>query len=865
MTLEQTTRRSRLHNLVPLALGLALFAAGLGALYHLLRPVNAADVFAQVRATPVLAFAGALAATAAGYVALIGYDWYALRYIGRRLPGRVVALGGFLGYAFGNTIGISVLSGGAVRYRIYSAFGLDAFEVAAVSSYVAVALGFGLGNAGLWALAIHPEALGGLLPLPLNTIRWGAAALAGGGLATLYALSASGARLRLGRFELSLPRPGALTGQLAVTIADIAAAAFALWLLLPAGKPDLASFVAIYAAATMIGVISHVPGGVGVFETVVIAAMPGAAPVGDIAAALLLFRVVYFLLPFALAFVVVSVGEARMAGGAFARLLGEAPAALRPAFAALTGVVPALVAVVAFGLGAYLLMVALLPSVQGRALAEGDVVSAILLEGGTLVSAVAGVVLIILSHGLQRRVQAAFWLTLVALGGGALASLMNGFDLESAGLIAAGALAMLPFRRAFYRAAKLTDGVFSPAWFALVAAVALAAASFFFFVHAATPYSLDLWTEFARSANTPRSLRAGLAASTVMLVFTIFLTLQPSRARATPTSDDEALERAAALLADTDDPQACLALSGDKRLMFAEAGDGFLQYGRQRSTWVALGDPVGSDEAAETLLWGFFETAQQANCHPVFYEASARHLPLFVEMGLTLHKVGEEAVVPLAGFSLAGAKFKSMRAAYNKHKREGLGMELLAPPCSDALFAELADVSQAWLGGKTGREKGFSVGRFERGYLDRFPLAVVRREGKVLAFANVLAPGAGKRVAIDLMRYRPEAASGMMEFLFVALMEHYRDTGAREFSLGVAPLSGLSERRTAQMWNRAGRLMFEHGGAFYNFEGLRAFKQKFRPDWRPRYIALPPGLSPMVAMADVAMLIAGGARGIVGK
>lgn len=115
------------------------------------------------------------------------------------------------------------------------------------------------------------------------------------------------------------------------------------------------------------------------------------------------------------------------------------------------------------------------------------------------------------------------------------------------------------------------------------------------------------------------------------------------------------------------------------------------------------------------------------------------------------------------------------------------------------------------------------------------------------------------------MRYLPEEASGMMEFLFLSLIEHYREEGAAELSLGMAPLAGLSSKSVERLWNRFGRFIYRHGGAFYNFEGLRAFKQKFRPDWRPCYIAVPPGLSPTRAMADVALLIAGGPKGLIGK
>ena len=104
-----------------------------------------------------------------------------------------------------------------------------------------------------------------------------------------------------------------------------------------------------------------------------------------------------------------------------------------------------------------------------------------------------------------------------------------------------------------------------------------------------------------------------------------------------------------------------------------------------------------------------------------------------------------------------------------------------------------------------------------------------------------------------------------MEYLFLSLIEAYRSLGAREFSLGVAPLAGLSSRSVERMWSRFGRFIYRHGGSFYNFEGLRSFKQKFRPDWRPCYIAVPPGLSPTRAMTEVALLVAGGPKALIGK
>lgn len=860
-----SARGGWLRHLGPVVFGLGLFAVGIWALHHLLKPLHPAEVIAQMRAMPLRDLAIAFGATALGYLALTGYDFWALKYLGKKLPVRVVALGGFLGYAFGNTIGISVLSGGAVRYRIYSAFGLNAFEVAALASYIALAMGTGLTLVGVFALAIHPSALTGLLPLSEGTIRFLAAAGGLGTVGLLYGLSFSGRTLRVARWELSMPSPRILTGQMVVALFDSTMACLTLYILLPAGAPDFVTFLAIYATATMVGVMSHVPGGVGVFETVVMAAMPAQVNGGEVAAALLMFRLVYYLLPFAIAFVVVSLNEARLAGGLAVRLFGEVSEPMRPAFRAVAGIVPWLAGAWAFWLGLYLLAVSLMPSIRARIVDNDDIVGAILLEGGTLVSAFAGIVLLILSTGLVRRVSGAYWLTLIALAGGAFAALLNALDIKSAILLIVGGVLLLPFRREFYRNAKIAEGVFGPAWLALVAAVGLAAGAFFFFIHQATPYSLDLWIDFSLSGNTPRSLRAGLVASAVLLSYTLFLALQPVRRRRFVSQQDD-LARAAKIIAQQDRPQACLALLGDKEMRFSQDGRAFVMFARRGSDWVALGDPVGPASSADAVGWSFVEEAFQSRSRPVFHEVSGRSRALMTEAGLAVHDLGEEAVVKLQQFSLADPALRELRNRQSDRQQAGLSLRVLQPPHAETLLAEIERISALWCAGPCGREKAFTVGHADRNWLDRHPIALVRRGAEIVGFAVVLAPGAGRHVAIDMMRYLPEvaptplSAQGMVEFLFLGLIEHYAAAGAEELSLGLAPLSGISARRTLLLWRRVGTLLFRHGGAFDDFEALRAFKEQFRPEWRRRYIAVPVGVSPMNALADVAELIAGGRR-----
>ncbi len=855
---------ARLRQAAPVLLGALLFAAGVYALVRLLRPVHAADILAQVKATPLANLLGAFAATSLGYVALVGYDWSALRYLGKKLPAGIVAMGGFLGYSFGNTIGVSIVSGGAVRYRIYSAYGLNAFEVATISTFVALAFGIGITVVGLGALAYHPHALEGVLPWDSATTRLLAASGALATVAVMVWLSVSGKSLKIKRFELRAPSPAILLGQLGFTIADTVMAALTLYILLPAGAPDFITILALFSAAAMAGVLSHVPGGVGVFEGVILAGMPAGIALEDVVAALVLYRIIYYLIPFMLALVFVAINEARLAGGLVARLLGDVPEQMRPVAKMVNSIAPTITGVAAFGLGVFLVAIALIPTARPHEIDPNDLLAAILYEGGALLSSGLGVTLILLSHGLVRRISGAFWLMEVTLVAGAIASLLNGLDIESALLLIIAATILWPFRPEFYRSAKLTQGVFSPSWFALIFLIAVGVAGFFFFVHEATPYSTEIWTQFSGAATTPRALRAALLASALLTFVAIYLALQPSRAHSR-LPDESALDLARTILMKQNNPEACLALSGDKSLFFTDAEDAFIMYARQGRSWVALADPVGPQCAIRDLIWAFYDDAYAANCRPVFYEVTEKYLPELVETGFTLHKMGEEAVVPLPAFSLAGKKFKSMRAAHNKALKSGLVFELHKPPYTEAFTAELQVVSDAWLGDKKGQEKGFSVGRFSPGYLSRLPVATVRRNGKILAFSTVMHTQSQRHIAIDIMRYYPEEASGMMEFLFINLMEYYRDHGAAEFSLGMAPLAGLEARHGLRLWNRFGGLLFRHGGAFYNFEGLRAFKQKFQPEWRTRFVAVPGGTLPLAALKDVAILISGGAAGLIRK
>ena len=206
-------------------------------------------------------------------------------------------------------------------------------------------------------------------------------------------------------------------------------------------------------------------------------------------------------------------------------------------------------------------------------------------------------------------------------------------------------------------------------------------------------------------------------------------------------------------------------------------------------------------------------------------------------------------------FDLTGSARKNRRHSVKRLESVGAAFEVYDGPLTDALLSELQAVSDTWLTAKKQVEKGFSLGRFEREYLDGWPLALVRIEGRMVAFANVWTMPGKQELSIDLMRHLPDAPNGLMDFLFVRLMQWGREQGYARFNLGVAPLSGIESRRLAPIWARAAGLLYRHGERVYGYEGLHRYKEKFRPEWHGRYLAAPRGLAMAKALIDVTRLV----------
>jgi len=290
-----------------LLLGLVVLALAAWGLGKIADQVTLADVMAEVKATPTPLIIAAAVSAAISYVVLIGYDWLATRHLGYRIGWPTLAAASFASFTMSHTLGVTVLTGGTVRYRIYTRVGVKAADIAMIILLCGWTFWLGIVFVAGIGLLVSPDLSAPFREFaPEGFERWTGAALLGGTLAYLLLAWLWRRQFRVWRYTFTIPDGRETLAQIAIGAVDLAFAGGALYLLLlpVAGVPDLLTFLTIYAVAMVIGALSHAPGGLGVFELVVVSLMPTADKAG-VLAAVALFRLIYTFIPFLLGVLVI--------------------------------------------------------------------------------------------------------------------------------------------------------------------------------------------------------------------------------------------------------------------------------------------------------------------------------------------------------------------------------------------------------------------------------------------------------------------------------------------------------------------------------------------------------------------------------
>ena len=835
-----------------ISIGLLIFAFSF--LVRIAQRYKYEEIVAHLHDLPWWQIGLALGFTVVSYLLLTCYDGLAILYLRRKLAYRRIALASFVGYTFSHNLGFALLTGSSVRYRLYSMWGLTPAEIAQLVMFCSITFFLGLFAMGGIALLYAPPTLPAEL---LAEKAWMAelgdalfVVLAWAGIACAVAYLAIPLFWRrpllIRGVEIRFPGFGMSLGQLLIAGVDWVLACGVLYALLPPEtRPDFLPVLTIFMAGNILGVMLHVPGGIGVFEAVVTALLSPVVPTPQLLGALVAYRVTYYVLPFVTALLLFG-------GHEIYRVLKRAGEGLQPASRSLMA---SILAISVFAGGAILLFSCVTPTGATRLLTLTSNAPLWLVEISHFLAAVCAVLLLLVARSLLRHSRNAYELSLKVLPLAAVFAVGKGLQYEVAVFLLLIWFALLPSRGHFTRRRSVARAPFGNAWLIAIASIVLISAWLVYFSYRQIPTELEPWWQIALQNEQARSLRALLAIPLGIVLLVLVRLLRPARRVPLPPANAEIIRH---IVQQSPTALAQLALLGDKHFVTSAQHNAALMYVAQDRSLVALGDPIGPESEHEELLWQFRELCDQRRARPVVFMARPEALPRYFDLGLIPHKLGEEAVLQVDD---PQHLTEVVLAQHQTVASTGLQMKVLPARDVAAWLPQMKELSDEWLTHRATGERGFAIGHFDANYLMQLPHAMVfqRNNGgqpdKLVAFASLLCSGQRNEFAIDLLRHHHELPADWVTWLHVELLRWSKREGYRRFCLGLLPVQDWTDHPLASLWSRIGRTLLLHSRSAEQPEEVRQFKQQFAPHWEDRYLMAASSAPLSQVLADVSELM----------
>ncbi|MEN6409779.1 MAG: phosphatidylglycerol lysyltransferase domain-containing protein [Anaerolineaceae bacterium] len=518
----------------------------------------------------------------------------------------------------------------------------------------------------------------------------------------------------------------------------------------------------------------------------------------------------------------------------------------------------------AFVMGLVNLISVVQPALMNRLAIIEPVIPLEVRHGSRVTAALAGFGLLLLANSLGRRKRVAWLLTLALLAVSIVSHLIKGLDFEESTLSLALFFLLILLRNSFH--AESDQPSIRQGLYALGAAFIFTLAygtigfdlldrhfSARFDLAAALRQTLVMFTEFYSPGLQPITGFGRYFAASIYVIgfatigFAAFMLIRPVLVRQ-PASADER-KRAEGIVNGYGRTALARATLFDDKSYFFDSEDVVISYGVSGRGAMVLGDPIGAADHIADAIVHFRDLCTHKDWTPSFVSTLPDFLDAYRAAGFDVLCIGYEAIVPLEGFSLEGSKNKDLRNVVSRMTRGQYRAEVTLPPLDDAMMSALREISNAWLTLRKGGEMHFSDGWFEDKYIRNSPVIVIYdAANRPIAFANLVSEYQKNEITIDLMRHYPKMENGVMDFLFVQMLQWAKEKGYATFSLGLSAIVGVGEKPEDPQVEKALHTISEYVSRFYNFKGLHQFKDKFHPQWEPRYLIYPgPGSLPLIA------------------
>ncbi|BDU86806.1 bifunctional lysylphosphatidylglycerol flippase/synthetase MprF [Clostridium perfringens] len=600
------------------------------------------------------------------------------------------------------------------------------------------------------------------------------------------------------------------------------------------------TFLPIYIEAAVIGIISMIPGGIGTFDLTFMNGLESVGvPIEQTLLVIILYRISYFLVP-AVIGVLLFVHD-------FGSKINEKFNGLP--YEIVSKIAYKVVVALVFISGAVITISNIAPQYLFKIKLLKELLGKQVLGLSMGMSIVLGFLIMLISLMMKYRAKSIYKTSMILLLLGIPLSLTNGINPYELAFIIIVSYILYLSRKMFYR----DSFVVSCKNTIIDSAILMASFSVYFFILIRFGRYLK-YVGIVRKMPYKIAYKFGFIAFVLVTVIYVAIYFFNVRRKIPVKVFDECKEDVERIIEEyKGDSLTHLVFLKDKYIYLNEDKDLFIQYEVYGDKLFVLGNPVGNTENLFREIEKFCEYADNYGYTPVFYQVNDEMISYLHSNGYDFMKIGEEAKVDVKEFKVVGNKMKSLKTSRSKVTKEGYTFHMVEPPFSREFLDSLRNISDEWLDGR--KEKGFSVGFFDEDYLNKAPIAVLKdAEGEIKAFANIMYMYDDESFSVDLMRFSKNTPRGVMDFMFISLIEYGKEKGYEIFNMGMAPLANVGLSKYA-FWNEKLALqVYENGQAFYSFKGLRRFKEKFSNKWDYKYIAYRRNTSILITVIQAALI-----------
>ena len=600
------------------------------------------------------------------------------------------------------------------------------------------------------------------------------------------------------------------------------------------------TFLPIYIEAAVVGMISMIPGGIGTFDLTFMTGLEALGiPIEQTLLVIILYRISYYIVP-ALIGVLLFVHDF---GGKINKKFNGLP------YEIVSKVAYKIVVSLVFISGAIIVLSNIVPQYLLKIKLLKEILGKQVLGLSIGMSVILGFLIMLTALMMKYRAKSIYKASMVLFVLGIILSLTKGINPYELVFLVVVAYLLYLSKRMFYR----DSFVVSCKNTLIDSGILIASFSIYFFILITFGTHLK-YVGIVRKMPYKMAYKFGFIAFALVTVIYVAIYFLNIRRKIPVKTFDECSEYVEKIIEEyKGDSLTHLVFLKDKYIYLNEDKDLFIQYEVYGDKLFVLGNPVGNNENLFREIEKFCEYADNYGYTPVFYQVNDEMISYLHSNGYDFMKIGEEAKVDVKEFKVVGNKMKSLKTSRSKVTKEGYTFHMVEPPFSKEFLDSLREISDEWLDGR--KEKGFSVGFFDENYLNKAPIAILRdAEGEIKAFANIMYMYDDESFSVDLMRFSKNTPRGVMDFMFINLIEYGKENGYEIFNMGMAPLANVGLSKYA-FWNEKLALQFyENGQALYSFKGLRRFKEKFSHNWEYKYIAYRRNTSILITVIQAAIV-----------